>query len=86
MVSYKVTVDSSAEKELQGLDKSVIPKVWEQVKSLENDARPLQSKKIKGTAKGYRLRFRDYRIIYNVDDKARSVEVVAIRHRKDAYR
>jgi mRNA-degrading endonuclease RelE of RelBE toxin-antitoxin system len=28
----------------------------------------------------------DYRILYTIDDPARIVEVVAIAHRKDAYR
>jgi mRNA interferase RelE/StbE len=32
------------------------------------------------------LRVGDYRIIYSVDDDRRTVEVNAVRHRRDAYR
>ncbi|MHB1784766.1 MAG: type II toxin-antitoxin system RelE family toxin [Acidimicrobiales bacterium] len=28
----------------------------------------------------------DYRVLYLIDDNARSVEVTAVRHRSDAYR
>ncbi len=32
------------------------------------------------------LRVGDYRVIYEVDDGKRVVDVVAVRHRSDAYR
>lgn len=28
----------------------------------------------------------EYRVIYRIDERARTVEVVAVRHRRDAYR
>jgi len=34
----------------------------------------------------YRLQVGHYRVLYLVDDKTRTVEVVAVAHRKDAYR
>ena len=86
MASYRVVLTSSAERELAGLDKPAIPVLWEKIKALATEPRPRQSKKLKGTEKSYRLRYRDYRIVYTIDDSEGLVTVMAVRHRKDAYR
>jgi len=39
-----------------------------------------------GGERTYRLRVGVHRVIYQVDDAARVVTVVTVRHRKDAYR
>jgi mRNA interferase RelE/StbE len=86
VASYEVRLTHSAEKELQELNKSIIPLVWQKIKGLAKQPRPRQSRKLRGTEKAYRLRVRDYRIIYTINDKQRLVTVVAIRHRKEVYR
>ena len=47
---------------------------------------PLSARKLQGYGDLYRIRSGDYRVIYRVDPKRRVVEIVRIRHRKDAYR
>ena len=42
--------------------------------------------KLRGRAEEYRLRVGDYRVLYVVDDATQVVEVIAIRHRREAYR
>ena len=42
--------------------------------------------KLSGTAEKYRVRQGDYRIVYELDEKAGSVLIVKIGHRKDVYR
>ncbi len=86
MASYEVRLTHSAEKELQELNKSIVPLIWHKIKALPKQPRPRQSRKLRGTEKAYRLRVRDYRIIYTINDKQRLVTVVAIRHRKEVYR
>ena len=39
-----------------------------------------------GADRTYRLRVGVYRIVYQLDDAARSVTILYVRHRKDAYR
>jgi mRNA interferase RelE/StbE len=34
----------------------------------------------------WRIRIGDYRVLYAIDDDAKLVDIVAIRHRRDAYR
>lgn len=36
--------------------------------------------------KAYRLRIRDYRVVYTIDDEEKVVIVTAVRHRKEVYR
>ena len=52
----------------------------------EKDPRPKDCKKIQGEENLWRIRIGDYRIIYEIDDEKRSVDINNIRHRKEAYR
>jgi len=53
---------------------------------LSETPRPHGCAKIKGEERLYRLRFGDYRLLYDVDDAAQTVLVLRIQNRKDAYR
>jgi len=75
----------SAEKELGKLPKSIVPVLWKRIKALAREPRPRQSRKLKETEKAYRLRVRDYRIIYTIDDEQKLVTIVAVGHRKEIY-
>jgi len=86
VVSYEVRLTHSAEKELSDLPKFIVPVLWERIKALASEPRPKQSRKLKGVEKAYRLRVRDYRVVYTVDDEENLVIVTTVRHRKEAYR
>jgi len=83
---YEVRITHSANKELENLSKSLLPVLWQRIKALADQPRPRQAKKLKGAEKAYRLRVRDYRIVYTIDDNQKQLTVTAIRHRKDVYR
>ncbi|MCK6438686.1 MAG: type II toxin-antitoxin system RelE/ParE family toxin [Planctomycetes bacterium] len=51
---------------------------------LPNDPRPHGHKKL--SVGGYRIRFGDYRLLYNIDDDAKTVYIADVLHRSDAYR
>ena len=42
-------------------------------------------KKLKGGDHEWRIRVGDYRIVYEIDDKARTVDVTRIAHRREVY-
>ncbi len=86
MASYEVGMTRSAEKELTSLSKILVSVLWQRIKTLAAQPRPLQARKLKGAERAYRLRVRSYRIIYTIDDEQKMVTVKAIRHRKDVYR
>jgi mRNA interferase RelE/StbE len=85
LVSYKVVITRTAEKELVGLEKYILSSIWEDIRALSSEPRPGGSIKLKGMAKSYRLRVRDYRIIYRIDDKQKIVTVVGVKHLREAY-
>ena len=53
--------------------------------ALGDDPRPPGSQKLVGL-EAYRVRVGDHRVIYEIDDPARAVIVVRVRHRREVYR
>jgi mRNA interferase RelE/StbE len=83
--SYRVALTSSAEKELNGLPKKVISRIVPRLEQLVSAPRPPGCKKLKGGDNEWRIRVGDYRIVYVIDDTARTVDVTRIAHRRDVY-
>lgn len=52
---------------------------------LENEPRPLGTKKLKGK-NAYRIRIGDYRVIYTLSEKAKEIVIESVGHRRDIYR
>jgi mRNA interferase RelE/StbE len=82
---YELRLARSARKELEALPDTVLPRVARALDTLPADPRPRGCKKLRGSTDLWRVRVGDYRIIYHIDDRARLIEVRAIRDRKDAY-
>lgn len=84
-------VEKSFEKELSRLGRPDLLRIKEAVDSLARDPRP-QGKKLKALrppvqislfVAQYRIRVGDYRILYDIDDAARRVILLAIRRRSE---
>jgi mRNA interferase RelE/StbE len=87
MNEYRVLYARSAKHELDKLPREVAARIAETVVHLKDDPRPVGSIKLKGTSVGdYRLRVGDYRVVYDVEDEAKSVIVVRVQHRREVYR
>ena len=85
MSSYRVALTASAEKELQGLPSKVVTRIMPHLEKLEASPRPPGCKKLKGADKEWRIRVGDYRIVYEIDDAAKTVDVTRIAHRREVY-
>ena len=55
------------------------------LESLAEKPRPRDEKKLRGRT-DYSLRVGAYRILYDIDDRARVVTIYRVKHRRDAYR
>jgi len=86
MADYAVTFARSARKELERLDGPIVQRIWARIDALTVDCRSAGCKKLMGSNDLWRIRVGEYRVIYSIDDGRRAVDVVAIRHRRDAYR
>lgn len=86
MVSYQIEIKPSASKELEKLPRQVIPRVVAAIKELAENPYPQGVRKLTGFDRTYRIRVGDYRILYNIYQDKLIIEIIRIRHRKDAYR
>ncbi len=85
MPNYTVKLTRKAEKQLDKLPDQIAFPILEDIMSLAENPRPFGSKKIKGR-NSYRIRHRNYRIIYDIIDSILIVDVIAVGHRKDIYK
>lgn len=87
MVSYKVKVKNSAQKEIRKLpSKELRNKVVSIINGLYATPLPDEAKKIKGSKNIYRIRQGTYRIVYQIYKNELLIMVIRVRHRKDAYK
>jgi mRNA interferase RelE/StbE len=84
--SYRVALAASAEKELHALPKKLVARIFPRLEHLSLAPRPPGCKKLKGGDKEWRIRVGDYRIVYVIDDTARTVDVTRIAHRREVYK
>jgi mRNA interferase RelE/StbE len=84
-VTYQVVFAQSARKELQRLPREVAQRILARINQLRTNPRPAGSIKLTGSKDLWRVRSGDYRVIYRADDGALLVEIMVVRHRRDAY-
>ena len=86
MSSYAVLFARSARKELEQLPAREVGRIFAKIEGLALDPRPDGCRKLAGADATWRIRVGVYRVIYAVDDVAQVVDIIAVRHRRDAYR
>jgi mRNA interferase RelE/StbE len=83
---YEVYLERSAEIDLKHLPTSIFHRIILQIGTLAEDPRPPRCRKITGSKNDWRIRIGDYRVIYEIDDKAKAVRIMRVRHRREVYR
>jgi len=82
---YRINIIPSARKDLEGLDRKSFSQIKNKIISLLSNPRP--SGCLKLTAQeGYHIKYRNYRILYRVDDKNKIIYIYRVKHRKESYR
>ena len=84
-MNYSVVISKRAQAEIEQLPNSLYRPLSVALKSLADNPRPQGYKKLVNR-EGYRLRIRDYRILYDIDDIGKVVSVYKIGPRRDIYR
>ena len=84
-MAYTVILKRSAEKELDRLPVQLHERIARKLLELEDNPRPRGVQKLHGED-GFRIRVGDFRVLYVIDDRAQTVEIVAVGHRRDVYR
>ena len=84
---YTVRVTRRAERQLQSLPQEVLRRVDVIIEQLKSNPRPHGTIKLSAQMGAHwRIRVGTYRILYQIDDRHRRVEIYRIKHRRDAYR
>ena len=83
---YELFISRQAIKDIEELPRRIVPRITKAIEALRTDPRPPGCKKLKGQREYlWRVRVGDYRIIYDIKDKVRVVEVREVGDRKDIY-
>jgi len=87
VAKYRLLLKTSAGKEIKKVGaKSDRRRIVEKIASLAGNPRSEGAEKLAGYDDRYRVRQGDYRIVYLIDDKALTVTIYKVGHRKDIYR
>ncbi len=86
MEPHSLHFKSSVEKDLRRLPIKSRTRCLERIAELRVTPRPAGARQMMGADRTYRLRVGVYRIVYQLDVAERSVTILYVRHRKDAYR
>jgi len=80
-----IIVARGAERDLNKLDRPVLNRIVPVIDNLSQDPRPPGSRKLVNEMNKWRVRVGDWHVLYEIDDDARTVRVIAVRHRSKAY-
>jgi mRNA interferase RelE/StbE len=87
VAGYRLLIKPSAIKEIEALgQRQDRQRIVKRISALASEPRPAGCEKLAGAEGRYRVRQGQFRIVYSVDDVARSVEIVKVGHRREVYR
>lgn len=87
-MNYELLRSSQALRQLRRLQRTqpqLIPQFVAAITALSDNPRPSGVTKLVNRPE-WRVRVGDYRVLYQIDDSNRTVTIVSIAHRRDAYR
>jgi mRNA interferase RelE/StbE len=84
-VSYSLYILPRVEKEIAALDSRHYESVKKKIDTLREEPRPPGCRKL-ANSQDWRIRTGNYRIVYQIDDAARTVTVLRVGHRREIYR
>jgi Cytotoxic translational repressor of toxin-antitoxin stability system len=85
MPDYSIVFAKSARKELESLPNTIINRIFPKIEALGTNPRPAGCRKLKGAGDLWRIRLGDYPVIYSVNDNFVEIDIIALRHRSEAY-
>jgi mRNA interferase RelE/StbE len=86
MADYSITFARSARKELEALDAAIVNRIFPKIESLSRRPRPSNCVKLRGGGNLWCIGVGVHRVVYAIDDEKKLIDIIAVRHRKDAYR
>lgn len=85
-MAHPLEVKRSAVKDMRHLPKDVQLRAIDAINALAEIPMPMGATKLVGHNTLYRMRLGDWRIVYDVDEEAEKMTILAVKHRRDVYR
>jgi mRNA interferase RelE/StbE len=86
VADYRLLIKPSAMEEIEAVStKRDRQRIVRRIAALATEPRPRGCEKLAGATSVYRVRQGRYRVLYSVDDSARTVDVLKVGHRRDVY-
>jgi mRNA interferase RelE/StbE len=86
MARFELRFKVSVAKDLRGLPKADVRRIFARIEALRDDPRAPGCEKLAGNEELYRVRQGVYRIVYGIHDEQVVVEVIRVGHRREVYR
>jgi mRNA interferase RelE/StbE len=83
---YTIDIEARARRGIRKLPQGDQRRIDSAITSLSAHPRPHGVAKVRGFQRRYRIRVRDYRIVYDIYDDQELVVIVDVDQRKDIYR
>jgi len=83
---YRIIISKTAQKEIAALPDSLLLRINESILQLSENPRPSGCKKLKGFKDLYRIRIGSFRVVYSLQDKTLTIEILRVADRKDIYK
>ncbi len=83
---YQIQFLPKAKRQLKAIPRQMQNLLKDEIRNLSENPRPRGVKKLSGEEDLYRIRIRNYRVIYKIEDNILLILIVAIGHRRDIYR
>jgi mRNA interferase RelE/StbE len=84
-VAYNIYIKPSASKDLDTLPDEQLKKILYHIELLKVEPRPIGVQKL-SNKEGYRIRSGSYRILFEINEKIKTISIYRVKHRKDAYK
>ena len=85
MAKFKLKFAKSVKKDLRKIPNNDVSKILKLINSLLDDPYPNNVKKLSHNNK-FRIRYRNYRILYKIINNELIIFVLKVSHRKDVYK
>ncbi len=85
-MAYRIEFTPKAYRQFVDLPRKAQARLDLQIEALAANPRPHGVKKLSGEENLYRIRWGDYRVVYQVREKDRIVLIAKIGHRREVYR
>lgn len=84
--TYTIEYKNSVEKDLRKLPSTQLKGVVAKIRALTTNPHPEGSVKLRGSSNLFRIRYADYRVIYQIQNEKLIILIIKVGHRREVYR